>query len=199
MNVCRILFLLALTMTLATGCSQNGAARPEGHVPTKEEIARLTAPSDGHAVLGRFVGAWQHTVRWWLSSEAEPAMSSGTNINEWILGKRFLRQTVKGNAMGQVFEGLGITGFDNVGNEYTSVWMDSLGTGMMSAKGRYDAASNTITEPGSFSDPMTGETDRHFRGLWTLRDRDHYSYEMFVKRSDGEEFRAMQINYTRTK
>lgn len=188
---------LVLLSLFFIGCA--GQSTPTPQTPSKQEVAKLTSPGDGHAVLANFVGKWQHTVRWWLSPEAEAAMSTGSNLNEWILGGRFIRQMVNGNAMGQPFEGLGITGFDNVRGEYTSVWMDSLGTGMMSAKGHFDADRKSIIETGEFSDPMTGESARPFRGLWTVRDASHYTYEMFVKRSDGEEFRAMQINYTRVK
>ena len=38
-----------------------------------------------------------------------------------------------------------------------------------------------------------------FRGMMTLSDADHYTYEMFMKDDSGKEFRTMRIQYTRVK
>jgi hypothetical protein len=154
-------------------------------------------PGEYHKKLEPFIGTWNHTVRWQMSPEEAPTESKGTNVNTWILGGRFLQQSTTGQALGQPFEGIGITGYDNVRQEYTSIWIDSMGTGMMQSTGQYDLQAQAINEAGTYSCPMTGNKQVASRGVWKLVDADHYTYEMYTPGPDGKEFRSMEIAYAR--
>ena len=162
-----------------------------------EKAKQLGAPSQGHQMLEPFAGKWRHTVRWQMAPDAKPEESTGTNENSWIMGGRFLKQEAKGQAMGEPFEGLGILGYDNIRQEYSSIWIDNMNTSMMTATGRYDALTKTLHEQGSFSCPITGETHRSFRTVWKIIDRDHYVYEGYSLGPDGKEFKSLEVSYTR--
>ena len=119
--------------------------------------------------------------------------------NKLIFGGRFLQQEAKGQAMGQPFEGIGITGYDNVRGEYTSVWLDNMGTGIMVGTLQYDSATKTYAGKGSFSCPITGEKNKAYRDVWKWVDQDNYTYEMYGTTPDGQEFKSLEISYKRVK
>ncbi|MCK5392252.1 MAG: DUF1579 domain-containing protein [Deltaproteobacteria bacterium] len=154
-------------------------------------------PGDGHKIMWQLEGNWNYSLKYWTSPNAPPEESTGTNDVKWILGNRFLEMNVKGTSMGQPFEGMGILGYDNAKKEYTSTWIDTMGTGMMNATGSYDPGTKSMTEVGKFTDPMSGE--QSFKGITKFVDTDNFTYEMFISIPTGEEFRVMEINYTRKK
>ncbi len=154
-------------------------------------------PGDGHKIMWQLEGNWNYSLKYWTSPNAPPEESTGTNDVKWILGNRFLEMNVKGTSMGQPFEGMGILGYDNAKKEYTSTWIDTMGTGMMNATGSYDPGTKSMTEVGKFTDPMSGE--QSFKGITKFVDTDNFTYEMFISIPTGEEFLVMEINYTRKK
>ncbi len=161
-----------------------------------ESWQAYASPSDDHKVLDPLVGTWSHVVKWWMTPDSQPETSKGTNETKWMLGGRYLLEVVKGTSMGQPFEGMGLTGFDNGSQTYQTIWMDNMGTGMMIGEGTYDPNKKTLTDQGRFTDPMIGQ--RSYRGVVTFIDDAHYSYEMYVADKSGNEFRMMEIMFTRT-
>ena len=199
----RITYLLfAFVLTIGLGLS--GAAFAD----QKEDMEKMKAeamakwqqyatPAEGHKPLEQMVGDWDYTLKYWSSPDAPPEESKGENEIEWILGKRFLEMDVEGTSMGQPFKGMGVIGYDNAKKAYVGVWMDTMGTGIMSSTGQYDAESNTFTETGTFTDPLSGE--QAFKGVTKFIDKDNFTYEMFLTSPSGEEVRVMEIKYIREK
>ena len=101
--------------------------------------------------------------------------------------------------MGQPFEGIAVTGYDNLREEYESIWIDNMGTGIMKSTGSYDAKKKTIHLSGNFSCPMTQEKNRWNRSEWKRNNKNKYTYTSYQKGPDGKEFKAMQITYRREK
>lgn len=156
-------------------------------------------PNENHKVLDTLVGSWDHTVKWWMSKDAEPEESQGTSETSWIMDGRFIQHEVEGESMGQPFAGLGITGYDNATKKYNSIWLDSMGTGIMKSTGTYDPQTKTITETGVFSCPLR-EGETAFRSVIKIIDDDHYTYEMHGPGHEGDvEFLNMKVEYTRRK
>lgn len=163
-----------------------------------EKMKALTSPSEAHKVLEPFVGKWSYTGAFWMSP-GEPAQEmTGTMQNEMIFAGRFLKQNIEGPWMGQTFQGVGFTGYDNIKGEYVSVWVDSIGTGIMTASGQYDPATKTLTQSGANSCPLTGEKARQGRSTWTVLDPDHNVYASYSPGPDGKEFKVMEIHYKRS-
>lgn len=198
----KTLLFFALVLTLSFGYAFSSVANQ------KEDMDKMKAeymdkwteyatPSEGHKVLEQLVGNWEYTLKYWSSPDTPPEESTGTNDVKWILGGRFLEMDVNGRSMGQPFEGMGIMGYDNAKKEYVNTWIDSMGTGMMNATGSYDAETKTLTETGSYTDPMAGQ--QTFKGVTKFIDEDNVSYEMYISGPEGKETRVMEINYTRKK
>lgn len=175
----------------------SSAAMPAMDTAMMEKMKTMMSPNEFHKVFESFVGKWSYTGKFWMSPEAPAQDMTGTSDHEIIYGGRFLKQTVSGPWMGQQFEGLGYAGYDNVKAEYFSIWMDNMGTGMMTASGQYDAASKTLTMSGVNSCPMTGEKDRKGRSTWTIDSADQNTYASYAYGPDGKEYKAMEIVYTR--
>ncbi len=174
-----------------------GGASQADEAAMKAKWEKNAAPNEHHKALEPLIGTWNYNLRWWMDPSQAPSESKGSNTNAWIMGGRFVQQNTTGEAMGQPFEGMGITGYDNVKGEYTSLWLDNMSTGIMTASGQYDAATKTLTEQCTFSCPMTEEKAMQGKGVLKLLDANHYTYEMYGKGPDGKEFRSMEIVYER--
>ncbi len=192
------MFIMGLSLGIST--SSNADQKADMEKMKAEAMAKWQAyatPGEGHEVLAQLVGDWDYTLKYWSSAGAPPEESTGENEIEWILGKRFLEMDVEGTSMGQPFKGMGIIGYDNAKKQYISTWMDTMGTGMMSATGTYDASSKTMTETGTFNDPMSGE--QTFKGVTHFVDKDNFTYNMYINSPSGEEVLVMEIKYSREK
>ncbi len=200
--------LMVVVSALALGMGVASAevaktAQPTGD-PAKEAamaaMIQYGTPGEQHKALEPFVGTWNYTLSWQMSPEAPSESMAGVTTTSWIFGGRFLKQDVTGPAAAEgqpSFEGIGFVGYDNIRKEYTSIWFDNMGTGIMLAAGQYDAATTTLTEEGSMSCPMTGESHRWFRSAWKIVDENHNTYETYTRTPDGREFKSMEIQYTR--
>jgi len=167
------------------------------HDAMMEKWKEFATPNENHQVLGALVGDWNYTIKWWMSPDGEPEISKGTSEVEWIMGGRFIQHEVEGTSMGQPFEGLGVTGYDNEKKQYQSTWIDNMGTGIMTASGSYDAKTKTLSDQGTFSCPAEGQ--KSFRAVTKFIDQDNFTYEWYMAGPDGKEFRAMEIVYARKK
>ena len=190
---------LFLGVRLAVAATEPTAAQTVQPAQDPKMIAwqQYATPGEAHQRLNPLVGKWTCTVKSWMSAEATPEESQGTAEDRWMFGNRFVYEEFHGQWMHQPFEGIGITGYDNLRKEYTLVWLDNMGTGIMTATAQYDAANNALNEQGSFACPLTGETHRSFRGAWNIVDNNHHTYEMYMKDETGKEFKGMEIHYER--
>ncbi|MDP2654120.1 MAG: DUF1579 domain-containing protein [Candidatus Omnitrophota bacterium] len=207
-------FLLSLTwsIALAAGILFASPARAEEKPPAAASTEKAgmdetmmakwqeySTPAEGHKALEQFVGKWDHTVKWWMKPNSEPEVSTGQSEIQWMLSGRFLKHEATGTSMGQPFEGLGIYGYDNAKKQYTSLWLDNMGTGIMKSFGQYDEAAKMFTETGKHTCPLSENNERVYRGVTKFTDADHYTYEFYTLGEDGKEFRAMEITYSRAK
>ena len=155
-------------------------------------------PGESHKVLEYFIGEWDYTLSWQMSAKDKPQKATGTTVGKWLLDGRFLKLHANGSSMdGKPYEGYGLLGYDNTKKIYTGIWIDNMSTSMMKSWGYYYPEGKKFVENGSFIDPIFGK--QAFRGVTTIKDKDKYSYEMFITGADGNQFRMMEIIYTRKK
>ena len=164
------------------------------------EMLKLGSPSGSHKKLEAFVGQWNYIAKMWMDPKGQPMVTTGTSNNQWILGGRFLQAIAKGAATKDfpAFEGMGLTGFDNIKQAYTSSWVDNMSTSTMEATASFDDKTNTLSEKGTMMCPME-KREKAFRSMWKVKNKNSYQYVSYMTGMDGKEYKAMEIEYSRTK
>jgi|SRR5882672_10529801 len=178
------------------------AGKPkEGDAPNMAEMMKnmeaAATPGPAHKVLDSLAGEWNITARFWMAGPDGPPMESkGTVTSRWVLGGRFLQEEVSSEMMGKPFQGMGLTGYDNMKKKYVNVWADSMGTSLTTCQGSADAAGKVITYEGKMDEPMTGEKDKPFKYILRIESPDKHILEMHDP-TRGEKSKMGEITYTR--
>lgn len=152
-------------------------------------------PGDIHKMMAKSVGTWSAAITMWMQPNTPPMNSTGEMKNEMILGGRYLKGTNTGNFMGQPFEGISVTAYDNAKKIFLNNWIDNMGTGMMNLTGTWDASSNSINFSGVMVDPASGK-DIPIRETLKFDDDNHQTLAMYANMG-GQEFKTMEIKFTR--
>lgn len=162
-----------------------------------EAWQKAGTPGPQHRQLAEhFVGEWNATQTMWMDPDAPPMTQTGSASSKAVLGGRQIRDDYSSTFMGQPYQGIGHTGYDNVTGRYTSTWADNMSTGTMLAYGDYDPASKTYTFKAEMADPTQGGAMVPIRMEIRIVDADHHVFDMYETR-DGQEARTMRIEYAR--
>ena len=190
------LLLVAVTALVTTeAVSQEGM--DEESKKMMEAWAKLNVPGPEHEYLKQFVGNWKTTTTFWMGGPGTAAMTAeGTAECELIFGGRFLASEMKGSLMGQPWESLSLTGYDNFRKKYTQVFLDSSGTAMYQFSGHRTPGGNTIRMYGAMDEPTMGMVAKWARFVTIVKDEDNWvteGYDLGI----GENAKVMEIAYTR--
>lgn len=180
---------------------QVNAYKPLGEDVLRKMIER-GSPSEksGHSILLPLAGTWDYSAAFWTDQKVEPQRTMGTVTNEMIMEGRFLSSdmlgslSVAGHNVG--IKGHGLIGYDMAKKTYTSVWIDTMTTGMMIGTGKYDEKKKTIKETGKFTDPLDG-VEKGFRSELQLTGAESYKRTLFTISKSGKESKLMEIEYTK--
>ena len=152
-------------------------------------------PGPTQQMMAKSAGNWTGTVTMWMPDNPTPSTSTLETTNSMILGGRYLQAVHKGTMMGQPFEGIGVTGYDNSKKVFVSSWVDNMGTGMIYMEGTWDAATHSMKLSGKNTDPVTGK-DVPIREEMKFVDDNHQELVMYFTEK-GKEFKGMEIKYVR--
>ena len=193
--------MAATLMTLgALAQDKKPAQAPEMDAQQKaamEAWQKASTPGPQHKQLAEMAGTWEVTIKS-FEGGGEPQLSKGQAVRKMILGDRFLQEEYKGTYMGQPFDGMGLTGYDNVLKRFTMVWVDSMGTGVMVGNGGMDPSGKVLTSSMTYSDPITGKPAA-MRQVMKKESKDAESFEMYGPGPDGKELKMMEMTYKRVK
>jgi len=168
---------------------------------SKEMMAaweKAAKPGAQHKFLAQVVGNWDTKTSSWCSANSKPQISKGRAQYSLALGGRFLKQNYSGKMMGKPFNGFGLVGFDNVTKQYSSIWADSMGTGLMISSGSAGTQCNTIDFKGSYSDAASGKQVPVYSSI-KIADKNHHSFEMYNVLPNGDKVKVLEVLYTRAK
>ena len=139
-------------------------------------------------------GRWKTVTTTYMGPK--PETSEGMCTRSMVLGDRFLESKHSGVFAGAPFEGMELLGFDTRKNQFTSVWIDNMGTSTtVSTNGSYDAATKTLTINSSFDDPVSGKPVA-YKMVTHVIDSNKHVFTM-VENKDGKDVTDMEITYTR--
>ncbi len=194
----RILYFFASVFTVLFLISSYVYAQDEMGQASPEQKAWMDymTPGWAHEMLATNVGEWKTAAKFWMSPGSEPSVSEGTAINEMMMGGRYLKSMNTSTVMNMPMEGMSLEGYDNAAKEFTSIWIDNMGTGIMVAHGNYDEDSKTITYTGNIMDPISGK-EMSFRETMKYVDDNTRFMEMFIISDEGQEFKSMEVQYTK--
>ena len=192
----RALTGLCFAMIAAVAMAED--KKPEGQTDMQammDVYIKLATPGEPHKQLASMAGSWNTKTKSWMEPNKPPMESTGSCEQKMLLDERFLQQECTGEMMGSRFNGIGVTGYDNHTKKYMSTWMDSMGTGIYFMEGTGSADGKTITQEGSYDDPVEGHMK--LRGVTKLIDNNTSIFEMYGTDKSGKEMKMMEITYTR--
>ena len=161
------------------------------------EESMTMQPVEAHEKINPFVGTFRAVVKFWM--EGQCFESTGTMVNHWILGGRYLAQDYQGDQQDgpfPEFQGRGYWGFNTMTNQYEGLWIDNASTMMQMEKGDVDGDGKVWTMMGEMESPQ-GKTQKE--SIITLISDDEHKMEMFFLFPGKEKVKTMEIHYTRSK
>ena len=195
-------------MTTTTTKSSSPAPNPSSMAPSAEEMKQMMEMSklnENHKLLATTAGTWSYNVKMWMDPSAKPTESTGTAVRKTVMEGRYVSGEYHGKfkmpgpdgkMMETDFTGMSMDGYDNVKKKFVSGWVDSMGTGIMTMDGTYDAATKTFTYSGDY-EMMPGMKEK-VREVIKMPDATHMSMEYYEDRGQGET-KTMEITYTKKK
>lgn len=167
----------------------------------KEEMMKAmmeySTPGKEHERMGKLAGSWKYTSKGWEAPDKKPEETKGTAKFKMVLENHFLQQEIKGVAMGKPFSGLGFLGFDNLKKQYNTIWLDSMGTGMLHGIGSYDEKTQTYHDKGEFSCPIVDSKTGQYRSEWKIVDNKNMIFNLYATIGDKPEYKMMEMIYFR--
>jgi hypothetical protein len=171
----------------------------EQEMAAMQEYMKIAAPGEHHKNLDYFVGNWNTVTRTWMAGpESTPTETKGTSAVKWILDGRFIMEEHKGQMMGMPYEGMGLTGYDNYRNMYTSLWTSNMGTNMIAMTGALDPSGKVFTYYGEMDEPMLKITGRTIKYIATIKSPDQYVFEV-IDLHATDNYKVFEITYNRVK
>jgi hypothetical protein len=151
-----------------------------------------------HSRLAPMAGEFRATVQMWMGP-GDPIEMTGTMVNSWDLGGRFLKQTYRGDGdagpFGQ-FEGRGYWGYNDASGQWEGFWIDTASTMMHCETGHYDDGAEQWTMIGELTCPQSGDLTRK-RSVVRVLDNDRHTIETWFAGPDGNESKSMVIAFER--
>src|SRR5262245_9408311 len=134
-----------------------------------DKMMKAATPGAQHATLTKMAGDWTCAVKYQMDPSQPWQESQSTASVTTLMDGRYIQELDSGQMNGMPFNGMGVTGFDNVTGKYVSTWIDNMGTGIMTSVGTADASGKVINWVGAMSDPVTGET-AEYRMVTTMNE-----------------------------
>lgn len=212
----RLTILLLITFLSLFSCGKKEEAKEETTtlndttaveetnvvIPDSATIAKAwedyMTPAEPHKMLALENGVWKEELTIWMEPGAEPMKTTMMADAKMVYGDRYQEITHKGEFMGMPFEGKSTLGFNKASQEFTSVWIDNMSTGIMIMNGTYDESTKTINFAGTVVDPIT-KKEKAVRETYTIVDENTRKMEMFDVDFSGKEYKSMEIIMTRKK
>ncbi len=194
---------LNLLVLAGVMCCFGAGFAAEGGAPSMEEIMKACADAakvgPEHLAIAKSAGDWDCVVKMWMDPTQPPMESKGSETCKMEMGGRMCVCNFTGDMMGTPFHGQSQMGYSNFAKKYWVTWTDDMSTGMMYAEGTASPDGKTITLLGTYDDPMSNTQDKPWKQVMTAVDDDHYLFSAYEKVGTPEEYKSMEIAYTRKK
>jgi hypothetical protein len=185
------------TMAKATETPKMAEAPAFSPEEMKKAMIEAATPLPEHKELAAFTGTWKTTGKMWMDpTKKEPEVFNGKSVVTMEMGGKFLQEKYTGNWQGQAFNGTGVTSYNPLTKEYTSIWFDSASPVMSNMSGSYSKTDKTLTVAGSNYCPMA-KSNVKSKMTHRVVSPTEQILESYVLTPDGKEMKAMEIAYKR--
>lgn len=180
------------------------AGQPEMKLPAGWSEADMQAcmaagmPGKMHEHLTNSVGVWHGKETMWMAPDTEPVKTECTSTITALMDGRYTKCELAGDMPGMgPFNGMGLTGYDNVSQKFVGTWIDNHSTGIMQGTGELSADGKTMTWNYTYNCPMT-KKPAVMRQVETLTGAKTMTMEMFANDpKSGKEFKMLRIEFTK--
>lgn len=155
-------------------------------------------PGKHHEYLEPGAGTFDAVVRFRMNPNDQWVESKGVVTREWVLGKRFLRETVKSESPMGTYNAIGYLGYNNYDGQYEFAWMEDMSSAIYMQYGTYDAEKKVMTLRSSHRDPATGKL-MIGQGTWDMSNPDRQAVEGTMIGPDGKPFKSFEGVFERKK
>lgn len=152
-------------------------------------------PGSPHKMMADETGTWNCEMTFWQEEGGKPEKATSTANIKMILGGRYQEASYQGTMMGQPFEGKSTLAYNNASKEYTTTFIDNMGTGMMVATGKFDEKTKSMELKGEMVNPVNGKKTP-YREVYTIVDATTRKMEMYDTKN-GKEYKSMEIIMTK--
>jgi hypothetical protein len=153
--------------------------------------AEYATPGTFHKMMADETGTWNCDMTFWMEPNAKPEKATSTATIKMILGGRYQEANYSGMMMGQPFEGKSTLAYNNASKEFTTTFIDNMGTGIMVATGKFDEKNKSMELKGDMVNPLNGKKTP-YREIYTIVDANTRKMDMFDFKN-GEEYKSMEI------
>ena len=211
-NLTALTMLAMVALAIVTGAmalaqapkDAKNAEQPELKLPpgwTAEDMqACILAGTPGkmHEILTRDAGTWKGTSTMWMAPDTEPVKSACTSKVTPMMDGRFIKVEMSGEMPGMgPYSGFGLYGYDNVSQQFSAMWIDNHGTGMMTGTGKLSADNKSVTWNYTYNCPIT-KKPTPMRDIETFTGPNSKKLEMYgADPKSGKEYKMMSIELTR--
>ena len=113
------------------------------------------------------------------------------------MGGRYMQESVEGMMDEIPFKGMGIVGYDNYAEKYFSFWIDNMSTMFFLQTGTANEDGSVITMEGTYDDFITGQKNKKSKTVIKVVDKNKRVMDMYDTTPDGQEYKSMELTYTR--
>jgi len=196
--------LTALSLTLVFVVSNASANADDAKVPPSPAallaaLAEAGKPGPEHEKLKPLIGDWNFSLKMWTDPSQPAAELKGTIQRKWIMGGRFVQETVDGecSTTGKKFEGLGLLGYHAGEKKFTITHACGLCGTVSSSLATCDASGTKFTCATEECCPLTGEKVSG-RDELVIESNDKIVTNVY-KTVDGQEVKVMECVSIRQK
>lgn len=179
-----------------TGAGSAMPPLPAGWTTEDMQACMLAGtPGKMHDELRKLVGVWTGSNQMRMSPDSEAMTSDTTWTITSIMDGRYIKTEVSGDMPGMgAFTGMGLTGFDNVTQQFVGNWIDNHGTGIMHGKGERSGDGKTMTMLYTHNCPVT-KKPATMREVQRLTSDNVMAIEFYCNcPKTGKEFKCMQMD-----
>jgi hypothetical protein len=191
------MFLVVLMICSTTPQVKAQAQDDKPMSPEQKAWVDYMTPGPMHDMFKADEGKWKVTTTFWMAPGAPAQSSEGESTCKMIMGGRYLQTEFHGIYMGKPFDGMGIDGYDNALGVFRSIWLDNMGTGVMTMTGKMDPKTKVVSYQGKMVDPQS-KKEMDCWTTFTQSDADHQDFQMFSK-IKGKKFKIMEMISEREK